>query len=209
MKAWVELWVRLKVVDLVAETAWMTLTGKLEFGSDLCGLLHYSYWGMYAEGKDNGVILNEVDRVVRMDSAFTNQNKHLYRLAIKEPVGEFTSDRGDLPLEKDFPVRDKGIDPAVDRNIFSIDCLVRERDGEREKGFTDRLNTRLRGISVSGLKTGEIWRILIRAAAKKDALEIVERMAVTRSRREGLLLNPHYQQFEIISAVRVDGRGAG
>jgi hypothetical protein len=29
-------------------------------------------------------------------------------------------------------------------------------------------------------------------------------MLVSRSRREGLLLNPHYQQYEIIATTRVE-----
>jgi hypothetical protein len=88
---------------------------------------------------------------------------------------------------------------------------VRERNGEREAGFTDRLNGRVRGVRVSGMKAGEVWRIIIAAASEGEALDAVEKIAGTRSRREGLLLNPHYQSLELIATTHraSAGKGAG
>jgi hypothetical protein len=211
---WMELWVRLKVVDLVAQTAWMTLTEKLDLGNDLCGLGHYSYWGMDVEGSDAEMILDDVDRVIRMDSAFTNQNKHCYRLQIRDgtpqaggsgsfvPSGppEWSLSRGDLALEKDLPIEggEKGL---LERGgMYVFDCLIRERRDDRERAFEERLNGRLREVSVSHLKCGELWRMLIPADGLEEAGAKLERMLVTRSRREGLLLNPHYQRFEVVSS---------
>ena len=73
MSSRVELWVRLKVVDLVAQTAWMTLTEKMDFEEQLCGMTRYSYWSMDADGGD---ALGAIEKAVKLDSAFTNQNKH-------------------------------------------------------------------------------------------------------------------------------------
>ncbi len=202
MKARVELWVRLKVVDLVSQTAWMTLIEKLELGDDLRGLVHYSYWGMDVEGSDGTTILGEIDRVVRMDSAFTNQNKHLYRLI----VGGAGS-TGDLVLEKDFPLHVAETHRPERGGIFAFDCLVRELRSHREEGFKKRLNTRLKSVSVSDLKAGEVWRVMIRGRNEDEAAKRIEGIIVTRSRREGLLLNPHYQHFEIISSTRLEREG--
>lgn len=199
MKARVELWVRLKVVDLVSQTAWMTLVEKLELGDDLRGLVHYSYWGMDAEGSDGMTILNEIDRVVRMDSAFTNQNKHLYRLIV-----EGGGSTGDLVLEKDFPMNVAAKHQSERGGIFSFDCLVRELHSNREEGFKKRLNARLKAVSVSDLKAGEVWRVIIRGRNEDEAAKRIKEMIITRSRREGLLLNPHYQGFEIISSTRLE-----
>ena len=261
MSVWVELWVRLKVVDLVAQTAWLTLTEKLDFKGRIYGLMRYSYWGFTAEGSDGESIVEQIDRVVRIDSAFTNQNKHRYRLMILEN----TAERG-LPLEDDASVRREAVDdrtaaripaartpaenrdqkprraalralgmdgqpaPAVWRGdlplesdyalhedvagqargeLYAIDCLVRERNGEREAGFADRLNGRMSEVNISGMKTGEVWRIIVSAGGEEEALDTVERMTVTRSRREGLLLNPHYQSLELISASRRASAGKG
>ncbi|MCK4236899.1 MAG: hypothetical protein KAX38_07250 [Candidatus Krumholzibacteria bacterium] len=225
MKSWVELWVRLKVVDLIAQTASMTLTEKLEFKDVLKGLVRYSYWGMFADGADNEGIMGEVDRVIRMDSAFTNQNKHLYRLMIKEApdladvldaasvpfagrrmvsvqatAGEIMS-KGDLALEKDYPFDAAETVSSAGVKTFAFDCLVRERKSDRETGFMDRLNVRLDGVAVSRLRAGEVWRIMVGAGNRDEALLWIEKMVVTRSRREGLFLNPHYQRFEIISSA--------
>jgi hypothetical protein len=207
MKASVELWVRLKVIDLVTQTAWITFTEKLDFADRLRGMVHYSYWGMQTEGADLGAMLGEIDRVIRADSAFTNQNKHLYRL--RAATGSLSI--GDLSLEKDFPVSggapSGGTLPKGTR-LFAFDCLVREKRPDREIGYAERLGSRLRGVTVSSMKFGEVWRLIVGAPSREAALADVERMLVSRSRREGLLLNPHYQQYEIMSATPLEGSGS-
>ena len=211
MKTQVQLWVRLKVIDLVTQTARITLVEKLNFADALRGITHYWYWGMEAEGADAKSVLAEIDRVIRLDSAFTNQNKHLYRLTAG--AGLVT---GDLALEKDFgvpavpspgPAADAAKGPCrgtAGTGLFAFDCLVRERRRDREAGFAERLNARLKGAKVSGMKHGEVWRLIVGAPSEKAALGDVEKMLVSRSRREGLLLNPHYQEYEIIATTRVE-----
>ena len=240
MKTQVQLWVRLKVIDLVTQTARITLAEKLNFAGTLRGMTHYWYWGMEAEGVDATSVLAEIDRVIRLDSAFTNQNKHLYRLTAG--AGLVT---GDLALEKDFqvpavpspaPAADAAKGPSrgtastgagalkgavagtagtgagtlkgavagtAGTGLFAFDCLVRERRRDRESGFAERLNARLKGAKVSNMKYGEVWRLIVGAPSEKAALGEVEKMLVSRSRREGLLLNPHYQEYEIIATTRV------
>jgi phosphoribosylformylglycinamidine (FGAM) synthase PurS component len=196
MKIPVQLWVRLKVIDLVAQTARITLADKLNFSDTLRGITRYWYWGMEADGADEKSILEEIERAIRLDGAFTNQNKHLYRLATgRGPV------RGDLVLEKDLSAPGGA---AGGGSLYAFDCLVREKRPDREIGFAERLNSRLKGVSVSNMKHGEVWRLIVSASSEKAALADVERMLVSRSRREGLLLNPHYQQYEIIAATRVE-----
>lgn len=193
MKMQCNLWVRLKVVDLVVQTAWMTLTEKLDLGGELVGLARYAFWRMELEGPDTGRMLAEVDRVIRMDSAFTNQNKHVYLLEI-----EGGPSAGGLALEKDYPLMAEDGDT---HGAYAVDCLVRELTTAREEGYRDRLNTRLESVQATGVVAGEVWRVLVRAKSERDAIERVEAMAVTRSRRQGLLLNPHYQRFEILAVA--------
>jgi hypothetical protein len=223
MKTPVQLWVRLKVIDLVTQTARITLTEKLDFADTLRGMTHYWYWGMDAEAGDAKSALAEIDRAIRLDGAFTNQNKHLYRLAADGRA------LGDLALEKDYPVvgsdipaRNPVAKPPMDSSagmsgpaalprtavLFALDCLVRERRPDREKGFTERLNARLKGVAVSNMKCGEVWRLVVSAPDERAALEAVEKMLVSRSRREGLLLNPHYQTHEILATTRLDAGGS-
>ena len=213
MKTQVQLWVRLKVIDLVTQTARITLSEKLNFADVLRGMTHYWYWGMEAEGADAKGVLAEIDRVIRLDSAFTNQNKHLYRLTAGAGLV-----LGDLALEKDFAITGADVPatapfgaPAPGRGagtagtgLFAFDCLVRERRRDREAGFAERLNARLKGAKVSDMKYGEVWRLIVGAPSEKAALGDVEKMLVSRSRREGLLLNPHYQEYEIIATTRVE-----
>lgn len=219
MKVRCELWVRLKVVDLVCQTAWITLVEKLDYGESLKGLSRYSFWGMELEGDSVEDVLRDVDRVVQMDSAFTNQNKHLYRLlAVEadkvEAAKAETRDKsytslahllseergilslGTLPIEKDYPALEKG-----SQGIYSFDCLIRPLLRERELPYMARLNERLKEAKVTDIVAGEVWRITILADDEKTARDEIDRMVVTRSRREGLLLNPHYQRYEIISVA--------
>ncbi|MCK4549538.1 MAG: hypothetical protein KAU49_05195 [Candidatus Krumholzibacteria bacterium] len=198
MKTKANLWVRLKVIDLVAQTAWMTLTEKMGFAGDLCGILRYSYWAMEAEGENASAVCEAIDREIRMDSAFTNQNKHLYSLAVTS--GGDGAAAGDLSIDRDFPrVKCGG-------RIFACDLFVSEQGGGKDEGYASRLNARLSGAKVTGMKSGEVWRILVRAEDAEEAARKVEEMAVTRSRKHGLLLNPHYQAFEFIGTAEIDGQ---
>ena len=200
-----ELWVRLKVADLVAQTAWMTLTEKLDFSSDLHGMVRYSYWGFDAEGQSAEKVLEELDRVVRLDSSFTNQNKHLYLLKVTEDQpGAESMIAGDLPLGRDYPVHDTAENVEAGYNRYACDLLVCELRNDRAEGFVSRLDSRLEGTKVSGMKAGEVWRLIVNASGDEDAVRKVENMAVTRSRREGVLLNPHYQTSELIGISVTD-----
>jgi hypothetical protein len=197
MKTSVKLWVRLKVIDLVAQTAWMTLTEKMGFSDDLCSVLRYSYWSMEAEGSSVEQVCREIDREIRMDSAFTNQNKHLYSLIVSGSGEEVSA--GDLRMERDFPRRECG------GKVFACDLFVSEQGGRKDSGYASRLNSRLENVTVTGMRSGEVWRIMLRAEDREEAARKVEEMAVTRSRRHGLLLNPHYQAFEFVGTVGIDG----
>ncbi|MBN2183889.1 MAG: hypothetical protein JW746_01025 [Candidatus Krumholzibacteriota bacterium] len=194
-----ELWVRLKVADLVAQTAWMTLTEKLDFSSDLHGIVRYSYWGFDAEGESAEKVIEDLDRVVRLDSSFTNQNKHLYLLRVTgDTPGADSITAGDLPLDRDYPVHDTVENVEAGNKRFACDLLVREHRNDRAEGFVSRLESRLKGTKVSGMKVGEVWRLIVNASGDEDAVRKAENMAVTRSRREGVLLNPHYQTSELV-----------
>lgn len=188
MKARVELWVKLKVMDLVNETAFDTLTEKLDFAESLLSLFHYWYWSMSAEGNSIEEILDEIERAIRIDSAFTNQNKHKYRLKVIDGGA-----RGDLTEQENFPRI------AKHQGVFIVDALVRQKSADIDASFAERINARLRGVSVSEMKYGEVWRMVIAAPNSSEALLAADRMLVSRARREGLLINPHYQQYEILA----------
>ena len=206
MRARAKLWVKLKVTDLVAETAWLTLTEKLEFDNLLYGLAKYSCWFMKCEGESGEAIIDDLNRVISLDSTFTNQNKHKYSLLIEdetslneEPKKEAALRMGSFLPEKDFHLRAE----AGSAKLYACDCLVTEMESGKDKGYTDRLNDKLNGVAVSEMRAGLVWRLIVRAGNEDDAAEKVKKMAVTRSRREGLLLNPHYEEFEIISTVNL------
>jgi hypothetical protein len=198
VKATAQLWVRLKVVDLVVQTAWITLTETMGFSGDLRGMLRYAWWRFDADGASAEAVSAEIDREIRMDSAFTNQNKHRYHLAVEgggKPVVT-----GDLDLGADLPGAGEG--------VFACDLLVTERESGRDAAWAERLGPRLQGVRLSGVRSGEVWRLLVRAKDPAEAAAKIEEMAVTRTRRQGLLVNPHYQGFALIRTVPA-GAAAG
>jgi len=216
LKARAELWVKLKVSDLVVETAWLTLTEKLDFAGELRGLARYFCWFMGVENGDSEEVMEELVRVVSLDSVFFNPNKHRYAMIVRkqdskgsEADGELQSGRGDFSPEDDFNLRPAPQSASSgageeSQSLYVCDCLITESGRTRADGYTRRLNSRLKGVEVSGMKAGEIWRMIVGAEDGKEAARKVESMAVTRSRREGLLLNPHYQSFEIIAVRPLD-----
>jgi hypothetical protein len=205
MKVKAELWVRLKVTDLVSQTAEMTLTEKMNFKGILLGVARYSYWSFSADGDDSETVMSVIDREIRMDSTFSNQNKHVYCLRIGTG-NKWDLARGDFRPQKDVPRSEVEMDRTT--SVYVCDLLVTEQGGGRSTGYEHRLNSRIDGVVVSDMKSGEIWRILIKARNADEAALRAEEMAVSKSRREGLLLNPHYQEFEFIGTT-VLGTGPG
>jgi hypothetical protein len=209
----VELWVKLKVTDLVVETSWFTLMEKLDFAGTVFGLSRYSCWFISVSAPDIGTALEELEGAVTIDSAFINQNKHRYSLVPEgKEAGEDTPGRGDFDHRKDFVLRESSPEgtrlerlPAFD--LYACDCLVRT-DGSGSD-YTGRLKTRLDKVSIRDLEYGQVWRIIGKADSREEAYEMVEKIAVTRSRRQGLLLNPHYQSHEIIGIEKIPGAGEG
>ncbi len=106
---------------------------------------------------------------------------------------------GGLKIDRDFPRAGCG------DGVFACDLFVSRRGGGENEGYASRLNARLDAATVTGMKSGEVWRVLVRADSAEEATRKVEEMAVTRSRRHGLLLNPHYQEFEFIGTTGLDG----
>jgi hypothetical protein len=152
----------LKITDLVAETAWVTLTEKLEFDNLLYGLAKYSCWFMTCDGENTEAIINDLDRVVSLDSTFTNQNKHKYSLIVEEGEGlpgergeRAVLKRGDFQPEKDFPLRVE----VGSEELYVCDCLVSELESDKDKSYADRLNDKLDGVAVSDMKAGLVWRL--------------------------------------------------
>ncbi len=211
----IQLRVGLKVVDLVAQTAWITLKEKLGYGDELAGLKRYSYWEMET-GEDEG-ILDEVEKAITMDSTFTNQNKHFYSLIMTNQEKDSIC-RSNLPPGGGLSGNDRpgsgnsgNIDESSGREdetgCYTVDCLIRERDVSREEGYTGRLNGKLGSGRVKVKLAGEVWSIKVKAQDRKQATGLAEDILITRSRQKGLLINPHYQVYEILRICRESGGG--
>lgn len=179
-----------KGVDLHAASAVLVMRGRLE-GGDKLATLHrcemHTWWGDPA-----GVSMKRILDTGR----FFNPNKHHY--------GHFTTEG----IPWDSP-RGGALDPAWPGDL--VDTDLAELAGER-----DALYTRLLGGPVPDghhamdvaswsrdqdgpVFSGVLWRLVV-AGDAEEAHRIGEGLAVARSRKEGLLINPHMEAW--LSRVR-------
>lgn len=211
MEAGIELWVKLKVVDLVAETAWYTLTEKLDFTGRLYGLNRYFRWLILASGSGQEEIADELENIVRMDSVFINENKHMYSMSVGSATDEgLALRRGDFRHERDLIFRESSpegerLPGKPDFDLYLCDCLVTVP--ENCPDYSVRLNGRADSVRIMDVSAGQVWRLILRAEDKDEASTLVNKIAVTRSRREGLLMNPHYQKMDLIGIEKIQSEG--
>lgn len=206
------------MIDLVAQTAWITLREKLGYGDELLGLRRFSYWDMETGANGGEGMMDEVEQVITLDSTFTNQNKHLYRLMMTDKSGNIEVSRGTLSFEHGFSDKRRPDSARADGTLaghqgksppddsvsgcYTVYSLIREKGQLREEAYTDRLNKKLNHGMVRVIEAGEVWSIKVVADAEEKAVRLVKDMLITRSRREGLLINPHYQDYRIINIYR-------
>ena len=53
------------------------------------------------------------------------------------------------------------------------------------------------GDRVQSLLTGTLWTMALVADDAQQARQMAEEIAVTTAQSEGLLVNPHYQEYEV------------
>ena len=172
-----------KGVDLHAATAVRVMQRRLE-GGDALAALHrcelHTFWG---EGDGRGVPeLLEVGR-------FYNPNKHHY--------GHFTAEAGDATWLNGAAVAGAELVPAWPGDAVATDLP------EAETPLVDRL---LGGpvpaehvaVDIAAFPLGEpgpiltgvLWRLVL-ADDGRAPERLADRLAITRSGEQGLLVNPH------------------
>lgn len=178
-----------KGVDLHAASALLVMKNRLEGGDHLVNLLRcemHCFWG-----QPDGVSTERLLDTGR----FYNPNKHHYGVFTSESVGpdwlQASPVSGEV-LGNGWPgslaLSDLGHEDG-DRDLY--DRLL---GGHPAPGLTaiDVVSFPLgqRGPVLSGV----LWRLVI-AAQGEQAREIGHNLAVARSRKQGLLINPHMEAW--------------
>ncbi len=172
----VELYVELKIPDVTALSAAGAFRRRLGYDDVLRELKRGDYYRISLDVDSEDEALDIVRDMAENTNTFVNPNKHSYSI--------FAGHHNSVALEEssDSAVRVLVIDPV---------------SGSGE-GIMDALQGRLGyGDVIKQVVTGTLWTVVLDAEDASEAKEIAEEMAVTRSREKGLLMNPHYQDYEM------------
>ncbi|NIV74175.1 MAG: hypothetical protein GWN37_04905, partial [Gammaproteobacteria bacterium] len=99
-------------------------------------------------------------------------------------------------LDGDLPQKDRA---ALSRTVSLWVTVGDGRDVVAREYFQARMARTSLDATLTDVRRGTFYRLTTLHADPKAALESVLEIAVTRSRRHGLLLNPHYEQHEVLS----------
>jgi hypothetical protein len=179
-----------KGVDLHAATAVRVMVGRLAGGERLAAL-HRCEFHVLADGTTGWTAARLLDT-----GRFFNPNKHHYGLFVH--AGSGAGDDTGEPLPADWPgdLRDTDLEALAGDAAGLYDRLL---GGVATDGCT-AVDVAAWSRDDSGpVTSGVLWRLVLRAAPA-EAGALAEQLAVARTRKEGLLLNPHMEAWR--TAVR-------
>jgi len=169
--------VALKIPDNEARSALEALRVKMGLADDVIGLAREDVWELDVDAATAEDALAAASRLVAATNLFANPNKHRYALAdAGVPADRARRACGDLsPDEAAVLVAERG-DAAGASALRAV-----RRAGER---------------SVTAVRRFARWRVRFAqplSPVRPGLSELIRRIAVTESRGEGLLSNPHFQ----------------
>jgi hypothetical protein len=162
--------------DLAALTAEETIRKRVPGGEALARLDRADLWEFDYEDGDE--FRGALEKLVRESNLFVNPNKHVFRFA------------------EDFRAgwRERCVLVAV-RGKEDLEGAVAE----------ETLRSRYRLPGLRGVRYATLWVLRVEAPAGEDGLSLAESLAVATGVGGGLLVNPHYQEYEIERARVEEG----
>jgi hypothetical protein len=181
-----------KGVDLHAATAVRVLRDRIEGGARLVRLARaecHTFWSSPEAAAERAAALLEIGRIF-------NPNKHRYgRFALSGSAARRPDDAdGGSALPEAWPGEPVASDLSVAADLY--DLLL--------GGRADRARGEL-AIDVHAWpleqneepSSGLVWRLVLRPE-EDDPRRLAQQLIVTRSRRAGLLVNPHMESWRWI-----------
>ena len=170
----VELVVSLKIPDVTALTAGNAIRRRLGYEDVLIALDRADYYRLELEVDDRERAEGLVREMAEETNLFVNPNKHVYEV-------RFPEDR----------------DGGGEDGEWTVNVLVTSPDDSTGEAIASALDTRLGYGEVANVETGVLWTMRIRADSEDAAREVGESITVTRSQSQGILMNPHFQEYEL------------
>jgi len=171
----VELVVSLKIPDVTALTAGNAIRRRLGYEGVLSALTRADYYRLDLDVDDRDAAEALTREIAEGTNLFVNPNKHIYELRFPEDRGANANVNGE----------------------WLVNVLVISPDDSSGEGIRGSLNGHLGYPQVTGVQTGVLWSMRVKADSENEARKVAESITVTRAQDQGILMNPHFQEYEM------------
>lgn len=197
--------VALKGADLFASTAALTLRDKMGLEDEVIGVARLDRYRFVIETPgDPEETLAAVEGVFDRRSTFYNRNKHEYALTAR--LNGATRFRTSVTGAGTGALRSRWVRSLGRGEMLILELTVHDDDDERVAALGAKVQDDLRRVGgladtkVSCHEASTVWWLALSAGDPEEAREVARRIALTRSRDEGLLANPAYQRVDLGAA---------
>jgi hypothetical protein len=212
--------VALKGIDPVVNTAYLTLTGKMGYSNNLLALNRLESYEFTVGCADAASTLKRLRDFVSTQTVFYNRNKHNYfldcgwdgdRHTEGTPIDRLESLADQAArwgqIDKPQDLNGQATPPRVillDNPIYRAEVLVEDIDTAARRSLAEKLEAELSTTPVSVSELGTRWNLALRVESEEEAKRVAREIAVTEGRSRGLLLNPNYQKYTLLSLGEID-----
>jgi len=179
--SYIYLFITLKITDNVARTAQHTMQTRLN-AVHLKSVRRSDFWEMAFPGRSPQQAKQIAETIVQKTAYFANPNKHIWRLEGSEH-----------PLEETGP---RSFPTGVNASVLVCDMV----DGLAEGTLEALAKLLEENQRPSSLKRGVWWDMQFENLRAEGVRQETEKLALTTSRKQGLLANPHYQTYQAFYA---------
>jgi hypothetical protein len=216
----VRLRVGLKGADPVVNTAYLTLVEKMGYQGKLFAINRLESYAFNVPTEDAASTLGRLTRFLSTTTVFYNRNKHNYFLdcqwrghrhgegATLESLESFSAQLA-MWAEVDN-AQDSGGQRTPGRVIFRgapvyrTEILVEDIEDTGTRSLAALLESELGVSPVTMTELGIRWHLALGVESDAEAERVAEEIAVTKSRNHGLLLNPNYQRYKLLSVEQIE-----
>ena len=169
----IALLVSLKIPDVTALTARNALQRRMGYAGTLKDLRREDFYSLEIEG-DEASALALVTKLAEETNYFVNPNKHAFTVC---PWGDWPAEKGN--------------------GLQTVRLLVTDPADTWGAGTAAALRERTGG-QVQSAERGIMWTLSLASDSPAAARQLAEEIAVTRRIDQGLLVNPHFQEWQLL-----------
>ncbi len=173
----IELLVKLKIPDVTALTAASALRRRMGYAEVLHDLQRADYYALHLQVDSQQTALALAEELADKTNLFVNPNKHTYELRIAGQRGA----------------------PVPEDGVWPVEVLVTDAEGAEAEDIQQALHERLGYVEqVQSVAQGTLWIMKLSAPDAEAATQLAQQITITQARAEGLLINPHFQDWKIL-----------